>query len=55
VQVLPDASHQLILYPCAIIKNSDHQKEAKKLFHYLQSKAAMQLFKKYGFEPLVKE
>jgi molybdate transport system substrate-binding protein len=55
VQVLPDASHQLILYPCAIIKNSDHQKEAKKLFHYLQSKTAMQLFKKYGFEPLVKE
>jgi len=55
VQVLPDASHQPILYPCAIIKNSDHQNEAEKLFHYLQSKAAMQLFKKYGFEPLVKE
>jgi len=55
VQTLPAASHEKIVYPCAVIKHSANKKNAEKMFKFLQSKTAAKTFKKYGFEPIKKE
>ncbi|MGV3487639.1 MAG: molybdate ABC transporter substrate-binding protein [Tuberibacillus sp.] len=55
IQTLPASSHQLIIYPCALIKDSRQSKAAQKFYRYLQSKEAEKTFIKYGFEPMKKE
>jgi molybdate transport system substrate-binding protein len=43
-------SHQLILYPAGIVKNTKHLNEAAELLNQLQSKEAVETFSKFGFE-----
>jgi molybdate transport system substrate-binding protein len=52
VAVANEQSHDPIVYPAGIIKNSPHKKEALQFFHYLNSKHAKNIFKKYGFSVL---
>lgn len=48
--LVPDSdAYSAIVYLMAIIKQTKHNKEAEELFHYLQSTAAADVFKAYGF------
>ncbi|MFC5528267.1 molybdate ABC transporter substrate-binding protein [Cohnella yongneupensis] len=44
------ASYDSIVYPIGIVKATKYSDEAKDLYAYLQSKEAMDIFLKYGFE-----
>lgn len=44
------STHKPIEYPIGIIKASKHAKEAEEFYNYLQSKAAQDIFLKYGFK-----
>ncbi|MED1203749.1 molybdate ABC transporter substrate-binding protein [Heyndrickxia acidicola] len=46
----PDSSHDPIIYPAGVIKNSSHLKQAKEFYQYLQSGEAMKILEKYGFK-----
>lgn len=41
--------HSAINYPVGIIKESDHQAEAKAFYNYVQTKEASSIFTSYGF------
>lgn len=43
------ASHESILYPAALLKNSDNTEAAQNFYDFLKSKTAMAVFEKYGF------
>ena len=45
----PTASVPLIVYPAAVIKQSQHPEASKKLLTFLQSPEAQEVFRKYGF------
>ncbi|KXZ20945.1 molybdenum ABC transporter substrate-binding protein [Bacillus nakamurai] len=45
----PAKTHDPIVYPLGIVKDTKHRKEAEAFYMYLQSKEAMKVFKKYGF------
>ncbi|WP_273131047.1 molybdate ABC transporter substrate-binding protein [Metabacillus sp. HB246100] len=52
VKVLDELDPSLyskIIYPVAIVKNSQTNKEAVEFFQFLQSEEALEIFKKYGF------
>lgn len=40
-----------VIYPAAVLKHSQHEKEAKEFLQYLQGDEAMQIFKSVGFSP----
>lgn len=40
-----------VIYPAAVLKHSQHEKEAKAFLQYLQGDEAMQIFKSVGFSP----
>ncbi len=50
VAALPASSHKAIVYPGALLKR--HSPEAESLWQFLQSPAAAQVFRRYGFNPL---
>ncbi|RPJ96193.1 molybdate ABC transporter substrate-binding protein [Rummeliibacillus sp. TYF005] len=50
VAVADDKSHTPIIYPLGMIKDSQHTKETKAFYDFLQSKKAMDVFKSYGFK-----
>jgi molybdate transport system substrate-binding protein len=54
VAAAPADSHKPIIYPMAILKNSEQQEEAAKFLEFLQSDQAAEVFEKYGFQPLKK-
>ncbi len=45
-------THQPIIYPVGVIKDSSNQKEAKQFYQYLQNEKSMKTFEKYGFNGL---
>lgn len=45
------AMKQEVIYPAAVIKNSEHPKLAKRFLDFLQTKEAHLIFEKYGFTP----
>jgi molybdate transport system substrate-binding protein len=49
VATAPENSHSPIIYPVAVIRNSQHPEEAKAFIHFLLSKTAQEVFKQYGF------
>jgi molybdate transport system substrate-binding protein len=51
VGLFPDNSHPPIVYPAAIVKRSSNPAAAR-LLAFLQSRAAQDIFRKYGFRPL---
>lgn len=48
----PSDSHSPIVYPVAVIKSSQYQKEARDFSEFLQSEQAAQVFEKYGFQSI---
>ncbi len=50
VAVLPESSHQPIVYPAAVIADSKNIQDAKDFLAYLQDTQAQQIFEKYGFK-----
>ena len=52
LQVVGEATEEMCgktIYPAAVMKNSQHPKEAQKFLDYLHSDTAMQIFEKVGF------
>lgn len=49
VATAPENSHSPIIYPVAIIKNSNNPETAKVFVRFLLSKTAQEVFKQYGF------
>jgi molybdate transport system substrate-binding protein len=49
VATAPENSHSPIIYPVAVIRNSQHPEEAKAFIQFLLSKTAQEVFKQYGF------
>ncbi|MGE7218845.1 molybdate ABC transporter substrate-binding protein [Priestia koreensis] len=47
-----DDTHDPIVYPVGVIKDSKHKKEAKAFYRYLQTDQAVKIFEKYGFKNL---
>lgn len=43
-----------VIYPAAVLKDSQNKELAKKYIEFLQSEKASEIFKKYGFKPLGK-
>ncbi|CAH0344287.1 Molybdate-binding protein ModA [Bacillus sp. CECT 9360] len=52
VEVAPAESHEPIVYPFGIIKNTEHPEESKQFFDYLQGDKAMNILSKHGFKDL---
>jgi len=48
----PENSHEKIIYPVGVVKDSAHPKEAKAFEDFLFSDEAVKIFAKYGFEVL---
>ena len=51
VATFPTDLHEPIVYPAALIKNSNQASQA--FFQYLQTAEAQQIFVQYGFQPVV--
>ncbi|EDU37293.1 molybdate ABC transporter substrate-binding protein [Clostridium sporogenes] len=49
-----EKSHNPIVYPMAVVKNSKNKEGAKKFAKYIQTKEAKDIFIKYGFNPIEK-
>lgn len=47
-----ETTHDAIVYPVGVIKNSSHFKEAELFYEYLKSDAAMKVLEEYGFKGL---
>ncbi|MDQ1005186.1 molybdate transport system substrate-binding protein [Neobacillus niacini] len=45
-------THEPIIYPVGVIKNSIHQEEAQLFYDYLQNEKSMENFEKFGFKCL---
>ncbi|ODG92963.1 MULTISPECIES: molybdate ABC transporter substrate-binding protein [Bacillaceae] len=52
VATAADNTHDPIIYPLGVIKDSKQPKEAKKFFEYLQNDESMKILEKYGFKGL---
>lgn len=52
VATAKDNTHDPIIYPIGVIKNSTHHQEAKLFYDYLQNNKSMKAFEKYGFKGL---
>ncbi|MDL2325108.1 molybdate ABC transporter substrate-binding protein [Ruminococcaceae bacterium OttesenSCG-928-A16] len=50
----PNSLASAIIYPVGILANSAHKTEAELFVEFLQSPAALEVFKKYGFTPNIK-
>ncbi|WP_088188521.1 molybdate ABC transporter substrate-binding protein [Desulfosporosinus sp. FKA] len=54
VAVVPDSTHNPIVYPAAIIAATKNQQVTEDFLKYLQSSDAQKVFQKYGFKTLAK-
>ncbi|SFD75479.1 molybdate ABC transporter substrate-binding protein [Bacillus sp. UNCCL81] len=52
VATAAENTHDPIIYPLGVIKDSKQPKEAKKFFEYLQNDESMKILEKYGFKGL---
>lgn len=50
--MVPDESHEDIVYPAGVLSSSKEKEKAEELFTYLQSDEAQKIFEKYGFKGL---
>ena len=49
VATAPEGSHDQIVYPAALLKNSKNEKAARAFLQFLESSDAHAIFEKYGF------
>lgn len=47
-----DNTHEPIIYPVGVIKNSTHLKEAQLFYKYLRNDKSKKTLEKYGFKDL---
>lgn len=52
VAAAPVGSHSPVIYPVALLKESPHHEEAKRLINFLAGDKAKPVFEKYGFKTL---
>lgn len=49
--VIPPESHTEIIYPAAVIRGSNHQREALDFLDFLAGDVAREIFRSHGFQP----
>ena len=49
---IPSDSHSPVLYPAALMDNSERHEPAKRFLEFLKSAEAMSLFERWGFSPV---
>jgi molybdate transport system substrate-binding protein len=49
VSVAPEATHEPVIYPAAVVRSSHDEEAARKFIDYLSSPAAQAIFVKHGF------
>lgn len=49
VMKAPEGTHQPVVYPAAVLKDSKNMNAAKEFINYLYSSKAQPVFEKYGF------
>ncbi|MDJ0594613.1 MAG: molybdate ABC transporter substrate-binding protein [Pleurocapsa sp. MO_226.B13] len=54
VATAPETSHSPVIYPVAIVKDSDNPEAATELIEFLTTPEAQAVFKEYGFELVVR-
>ncbi len=47
-----EEAHGPIVYPMAVVKNSENKEAAKKFIDHLKTEKAKKIFEKYGFKPV---
>jgi len=52
IAIAPEDSHSPVIYPVAVIKDSDTPEIGKELIEFLSTDEAQAVFKKYGFVPV---
>ncbi|MCR2823672.1 molybdate ABC transporter substrate-binding protein [Lederbergia panacisoli] len=52
VATAKDYTHEPIIYPVGVIKNSSHPTETQLFYEFLQNQSSMDIFEKYGFKGL---
>lgn len=52
IETADEKTHQPIIYPVGIIKNSKYHNETKKFYQFLQSEISLETFEKFGFSTL---
>ncbi len=52
VSIVDDRLHTPILYPAAVLKHSDHPKEAERFLSFLLSPEGQRILVKFGFSPI---
>ncbi|WP_404323227.1 molybdate ABC transporter substrate-binding protein [Cytobacillus firmus] len=52
VDTAEENTHDPIIYPLGVIKDTSHPEEAKLFYDYLQNEKSMDIFKEYGFKGL---
>ena len=53
VAIAPETSHSPVIYPTAVIKDSDNPKAATELIEFLTTPKAQAIFKEYGFVSVI--
>ncbi len=53
VATAPHASHEKIVFPAALLRNSKNLAAAQDFFSFLSGPAGMAIFQKYGFKPII--
>lgn len=48
-ETFDESTHSPIVYPCALISNSERKESAEKFMEYLKEKESMNIFEKHGF------
>ncbi len=51
VAIAPNSSHSPIHYPVAVLQRSEHPQAAQQYIDFLSEPAAIDIFKRYGFNP----
>ncbi|WP_370224155.1 molybdate ABC transporter substrate-binding protein [Cytobacillus sp.] len=52
VDTADENTHDAIIYPLGVVKDTRHPEEAKLFYDYLQNENSMSIFEKYGFKGL---
>lgn len=55
VAMAPDQTHQPIIYPGAVLKETKHPQAAKEYVEFLSSSQAQKTFRQYGFIPITQK
>ena len=52
LDIVPPDSYTPVVYPAVVVKKSEKKAAARRFLEFLQSEAAITIFRNHGFDPL---